>query len=391
MEKRMDVLGINTRTSTYRIDRDHLEKARDLEPKQKATEIANATKHYLKNRQTTNPRYQRVSQRIDELLGDWRTDRLDDSEVATALEEVEKRALAVREQRNELGMHRAEYAIYTLLIDEYNVDENEAIAIAAGIFSEFEKVDTGFDGWHMKERIKKKIRQGVIRTLIVEYDRKDLYDREDILEEIVEYLIQNERMKTSSKIAALDKEIQEGQVSISVIQDRPHDLVDFTYNDTALQNLELRREDYSVRRLHDIPLTSFLEKAEEVIDQDLSERRAQSFFRTIAGESERITGLLTDIRKDDRFPEACRRLTLAFDDYEISWEDNAIENPEMNEIIIRARSFEPSLFEKFYRTLQADSIPFDVHAELLGRTSEAIEVGRPDTVLYSSDTSEDTI
>jgi hypothetical protein len=114
-------------------------------------------------------------------------------EVAEELEEAEKEALAVGEQRDELDMSETEFAVYSALTDSYDVADDEAAAIAGDILDGFEEIDTAFDGWHMSDRVRKEIRQTVIRTLVGEHDREDLYDKEGLVREIVEYLIRNEQ------------------------------------------------------------------------------------------------------------------------------------------------------------------------------------------------------
>jgi type I restriction enzyme R subunit len=196
IEENVDVGEIKNNTPIYKISEEHLEKAQDLEPKAKATEIAHATQDHLQGRRTTNPRYQRISQRVEQLVNDWRSGDLEAPEVAEGLEEAEKEALAVGEQREELEMSESEYAVYSALTDSYDVEEAEAAAIAADILDGLEEIDTGFDGWHMSDRVRKEIRQTVIRTLVGEHDRKDLYDKEGLVREIVEYLIRNEQAES---------------------------------------------------------------------------------------------------------------------------------------------------------------------------------------------------
>jgi type I restriction enzyme R subunit len=191
---------IKDETPIYKLEigTEHLERTRDLEPRAKAAEISHATQEHLQGRQTTNPRYQRISQRVQQLVNDWQSGDLEPPEVAEKLEEAEKEAISVEQQQDELGMSETEHAVYSVFTDEYDVKADEATAITNDIIKRFEQIETDFDKWHISDKKQKEIYQMVVRTLVIEHDRKDLYHQEGLTEDIVEYIIRNEQPKTSN-------------------------------------------------------------------------------------------------------------------------------------------------------------------------------------------------
>ena len=190
---------IKDETPIYKLEigKEHLERTRDLEPKAKAVEISHATQEHLQGRQMTNPRYQRISQRVQQLVNDWQSGDLEPPEVAKKLEEAEKEAISVEQQQDELGMSETEHAVYSVFTDNDNVEADEATAITNDIIKRFEEIETDFDKWHMSDKKRKEIYKMVVRTLVIEHNRKDLYHEEELTEDIIEYIIRNERPETS--------------------------------------------------------------------------------------------------------------------------------------------------------------------------------------------------
>lgn len=191
IDRYVDIEEIRDDIPVYKLSEEHLDAVQNLEPKAKATEIAHAVKDHLQGRSTTNPRYQRISQRVTRLVDDWRSGKIESSEVAERLEAVERETLSVNDEHDKLDMTETEYAVYSALLDDHDVDREEANEIAADVVRGFEKIDTDFRGWHMSDKKQSEISRMLIRTLVVDHDRKDLYER-NLDEEILEYLIQNE-------------------------------------------------------------------------------------------------------------------------------------------------------------------------------------------------------
>lgn len=191
----VDIERIKDEFPVYEISKEHLEKVENLEPAAQATEVAHATHEHLQPRVNKNPRYKRLSERLQEVMNAWQRGEIDDPDAVEKLRRVEKETIAVKEAAEERDMTDGEYAVYTTLTDEYDEhidDEGEAEAIARAIGEAFrEEVDTSYPNWERNEQARKDIRQAIIDVLVKEFDKDELYHAEDFIENTREYLIEN--------------------------------------------------------------------------------------------------------------------------------------------------------------------------------------------------------
>lgn len=215
IEDYIDVEGIKEDYPVYEISKEHLERIKDLKPAAKAAEIAYATQKHIKGKIDRNPRYVSISTRLKEIVDDWQNRDLEDQIAAEKLEEVEKEALNVESGPEKLGMTEGEYAVLSVLEDEYSsvlgvesdTEDDTAISksksktiedLARQIGEAFGKVDKSFPGWEENEAVIKEIRKNIIDVLyrddnIDVESTNDMITNTDFLDEAIEYLIENER------------------------------------------------------------------------------------------------------------------------------------------------------------------------------------------------------
>jgi type I restriction enzyme R subunit len=194
IDEHVDVEEIRDDYPVYEISEEHLEEVADLEPKAQATEVAHATQDHLQPRRDKNPRYKRLSERVNDIVGSWRSGDMTDPEAVEKLRKVERETIEVEEEIQENEMSPAEHALYTLLDEEYDDhvgDEQEVRELAQDIVDRFESdVRTDYDGWETNEDTQKDAKKAVMFVVVRDYENKGLYE-DGFVEEAREYLIEN--------------------------------------------------------------------------------------------------------------------------------------------------------------------------------------------------------
>jgi type I restriction enzyme R subunit len=194
IDEHVDVDEIRDDYPVYEISEEHLDEISDLEPKAQATEVAHATQDHLQPRRDKNPRYKRLSDRVNDIVGKWRSGDMTDPEAVEKLRRVERETIEVQEEIQENEMSPAEHAVYTLLTEEYEdhiEGEQEARELTRDIVERFESdVRTDYDGWETNEDTQKDTKKAVMFVVVRDYSNKGLYD-DGFVEEAREYLIEN--------------------------------------------------------------------------------------------------------------------------------------------------------------------------------------------------------
>ncbi|MCL9813763.1 type I restriction endonuclease subunit R [Natranaeroarchaeum aerophilus] len=195
LNENVDVGKIRDDFPTYKLGEEYLEDVEELDnPGVKASQIAHATQDHLHPRMGQNPRYQRLSERVTEIVERWQGKDLSDPEAVEALKSVEKEVLEVEEEAGEEAAERATYAIETHLTEEYDdalEDDENAAELAAAIVETFEdRIDYGYPGWETTQSTEQQITKLVFDVVIKEFDRADLISG-SFEDDIRTYLISN--------------------------------------------------------------------------------------------------------------------------------------------------------------------------------------------------------
>lgn len=182
---------------TYKLGSELLEDVDGLEnPGVKASQIAHATREHLHPRESQNPRYKRLSERVNDIVERWQGNEMGDPEAVRALKAVEAEILDVEDEAEEQGMDDAEFAIYTHLTDETPeaIDsDGQAEAVAEEIASQFrERVDRGYNGWKTNQQTIAEIERILLDVLVANHDLGHLIgDDDEFMDAVRDYLIQN--------------------------------------------------------------------------------------------------------------------------------------------------------------------------------------------------------
>ncbi|WP_251962960.1 type I restriction endonuclease subunit R [Salinibacter ruber] len=190
VEKHVDVTGVKEDFPIYKVGEEHLEAIEEQEPAAQASSIAHAVKAHVRPRVDQNPRYEALSERVQEVLHQWQTKNMSDPEAVEALREVERDVLDVEATAEEKGLGEAEHALFALLESDYGLPEDGAGPLAKSVADRIEtEVDTSYPGWQRNEKARKAIKQEIMRALINE-DETDLI-KAGFPEEAFSYIIAN--------------------------------------------------------------------------------------------------------------------------------------------------------------------------------------------------------
>jgi type I restriction enzyme R subunit len=195
IEEHVDVGEIKDNFPVYEIGPEHLEAVEDMgEPATAATSVAHAARDHLQPRTGQNPRYQRLSERVNAIVEEWEDGDRTDPEAVEALKAVEEEVLEVDEQAGDESRQKAEFAISTHLTEELDdgVADTEADEIATDIVDEFEdRVDYEYPGWERNQTTTQEIHKLLLDVLLKEHKRPELAKDDDFADSVRGYLIEN--------------------------------------------------------------------------------------------------------------------------------------------------------------------------------------------------------
>jgi len=198
INKHVEIGEIKRDFPTYKLGEDILADAEGLDnPGVKASQIAHATRKHLHPRESQNPRYKRLSERVTDIVERWQGEQIGDPEAVEALKSVEEEVLNVEEEADEQGMDAAEFAIYTHLTEETPdtiESDKQAEAVAEEIVTQFrERVDRGYPGWKTNQQTIAEIERILLDVLVKENDLGHLIGADDeFVDAVRNYLIQND-------------------------------------------------------------------------------------------------------------------------------------------------------------------------------------------------------
>ncbi len=166
VEEHVDVGKVKEDFPIYKIGEEHLGAIESQEPAAKASSIAATTKAHLRPKIGENPRYERLSERVEEVLTQWQSGEREDPNAVAVLEELERKAVKIEKEAEEKGFSGAEYAAYAYLHDECDLPEGEAQRVAKALCEALdEEVDTSYPGWWTNTDALRTIKVKIYQTL----------------------------------------------------------------------------------------------------------------------------------------------------------------------------------------------------------------------------------
>jgi type I restriction enzyme R subunit len=190
VERHVDVNRVKEDFPIYKVGKEHLESVREQEPAAQASSIVHAVQAHLRPRANKNPRYERLSERVQDILHRWQTGKMSDPDAVDVLERIEQEVIDVRDTADERDLSETEHALFALFDEEYDLPADRAESLAKVIIERVDReVDTDFPGWQRNEDTLQQIAQETMRALIDE-DEIDLA-MADAQEEVLDYIVAN--------------------------------------------------------------------------------------------------------------------------------------------------------------------------------------------------------
>ncbi|MFC7325494.1 type I restriction endonuclease subunit R [Halorubrum rutilum] len=194
INENVDVGEIRDDFPTYKLGEEFLEDVEGLDnPGVKASQIAHATQDHLHPKTGQNPRYQRLSERVTEIVERWQGGDVSDPEAVEALKSVEEEVIEVEEEAGDDADERAKYAIENHLTEELDeeFERGKAADIADSIVDQFEdRVDRAYSGWETNKATEQDVEELILDVIALEYNRPDLID-DPLVDAIRNYLVNN--------------------------------------------------------------------------------------------------------------------------------------------------------------------------------------------------------
>ncbi|SNR42526.1 hypothetical protein SAMN06266787_1023 [Halorubrum ezzemoulense] len=194
INENVDVGEIRDDFPTYKIGEEFLKDVEGMDnPGVKASQIAHATQDHLHPRTGQNPRYQRLSERVTEIVERCQGGEVADPEAVEALKSVEKEVIEVEKEAGDDADERAKYAIENHLTEELDeeFEREKATYIANSIVDQFEdRVDRAYSGWQTNKATEQDIEELILDVVALEYNRPDLID-DPFVDSIRDYLVNN--------------------------------------------------------------------------------------------------------------------------------------------------------------------------------------------------------
>lgn len=191
LEEYMDVEDIQTEEEDvyYEIGEKEVRVEEAENPEYSAAAEGAVLEENTEIRADKNPSFQSLSERVKQVISEWKEDEISAEEAVEKYEEVEDEIEEIESEQENKGMDDATFSVYCLFKDSYTdyFDEDEAEEIAGSISDRVEDVD--FDS--VERTLRKELRGEIIRELS-EKQKVDVIKREDdFLTKTVNLLIKN--------------------------------------------------------------------------------------------------------------------------------------------------------------------------------------------------------
>lgn len=203
-EKTLEIVEENITIESFKKDfevveigPDHLKQVESMAPDTAAAEIAHATTHHLQGRTEENPRYRKLSERVEDVVDRWQQGDISDTDAFEKLRDLESEVIAVKEQAEAQDMRPAAHALYAALTGEEDYEQfiesdDEAEAIARSVAEAFdERVDRDYPDWQSSTATREEVQQLLLEIVAIEYEKPQLCKNEDFLDDAKQYLIEN--------------------------------------------------------------------------------------------------------------------------------------------------------------------------------------------------------
>lgn len=191
LEDHMEVEDVETEDEDvyYEIGSPEVKHVEDETPDYSAAAEGAVLEENTEIRASKNPAYESLSERVKEVIRDWKNDEISSEEAIQNYDEVKSEMNEIESEKEQKGMNDISFAFYKLLTDVYteNFSEEEAENIAESINERMDSLD-----FNSVERVlRKDIRKEVIRELSDRGKIAVIKQDEDFLPKTVNTILKN--------------------------------------------------------------------------------------------------------------------------------------------------------------------------------------------------------
>lgn len=191
LEDHLEVEDVETEEEDvyYEIGTPEVKHVKDETPDYSAAAEGAVLEENTEIRADKNPAYESLSERVKEVIQDWKDDEISSEEAVQKYEKVKGQMDEIESEKEQKEMNEVSFAFYKLLTDVYsdNFSEEEAEEIAEAVNERMKKLD-----FNSVERVlRKDIRKEIIRELSERGKVAVIKQNEDFLPKTVNLVLKN--------------------------------------------------------------------------------------------------------------------------------------------------------------------------------------------------------
>lgn len=194
LEETTDFDTVGQEYPEFKLDSSSLDEISDVPPEIEVVRVGKGLQEIVERKRQENPRYDQLSERLQNVLEKWHKDMIDAAEALSTLKRIEEHARELEDKTENPELSDSEYAIYLTLRDQYDdvlPSEEDAELLTKEIEIQFrENVNRDFLGWKTNPETHKEIRSAIISAL-QECNSLALYSEDEFVDACVQYLIEN--------------------------------------------------------------------------------------------------------------------------------------------------------------------------------------------------------
>ena len=188
LEEHVDIDGSGSSTEIeYEISEPDVNRVKDHSPDYEAGRKGPATVDDIDPLAKKNPAYQKLSERVKDVLQSWRNDEMGSEEAVESYDSAEEEKERLKEEKERRGMNDSEFAVFKLLTLEYNLQKEKAEKIADDVENRLEDTRIGVNYGQARDEIRRQVIYG-----LKENDEIELA-KTDFLEKAVNYIFENRK------------------------------------------------------------------------------------------------------------------------------------------------------------------------------------------------------
>lgn len=191
LEEHLDVESIDTEEEVhYEIEGPDVKQVEDKPPEYSAAAEGAVLEENTEIRAEKNPAYQTLSERVKQVIGEWKEDEISAEEAVQEYNEVKEEMDNIEEEQKEKGLDDTSFALYKFFSETHgdNFDRDKAEEIARALKSRIEDLNMN----SVENVLRKNVRKEVIRELAERNKTSVIKAEDEFLEKTVNLILKNE-------------------------------------------------------------------------------------------------------------------------------------------------------------------------------------------------------